>query len=540
MGQYLNPGNGNFAGAVGSKVYVDKTGMLQVTNSLLGTEQRWMCVTRPRRFGKSMTARMLAAYYSKGCDSRELFAPYAIAHGDEPGTHFEEHLNKYDVIQLDITSFIIKSINSGCELPLEKIVSFIQSEVIAELTSAYPEYVRPGETILSEALSDINLHTGLQFVIIVDEWDALFREDKFNIKLQESYVSLLRSLFKTEQAVRFTKFAYITGIFPVKKYGTQSALNNFWEYSMLNAGQLAPYIGFTDDEVKALCERFDMNIDEVREWYDGYTVLGVGGKIWHMYTSQSIIQAMSNRFLDGYWCTTDSYEMLVGYISSNFDGLKDTIIALLGGERCEVDTGLFQNDLINIKNRDQVLTLLIHLGYLAYDRIEKKAFIPNREVRSEFERAVKDTGWTGVTEALKESRELLEATWEQDSDTVAEILADIHEDAASVLRRSDENSLACAITLAYYAAQDNYVMFRELPRGRGFADIVYLPKNNSPVPALVIELKWDQFAQAAIEQIKNKKYTKHLQDFSGRLLLVGINYDKEEGTYQCEIDEWEK
>lgn len=537
MGQYLNPGNEGFAKSINSGIYVDKSEMLRVTNGLLDTEQCMMCVSRPRRFGKSMAARMLAAYYSKGCDSRELFSPYAIARGEEAQTHFEEHLNRYDVIKWDMTEFIGKCKNSAGRLPLDSIVSLIQSEVSAELTAAYPGCVRDGDITLADVLARINLEFGNRFIIIIDEWDALFREDKDNTKLQEAYITLLRSLFKDDRTTRFIKLAYITGIFPVKKYGTQSAMNNFDEYSMLYAGELAPFVGFTEDEVQALADRFNMDMEEVRQWYDGYLIGGVGKDVnYHVFNPRSIVCCMRNRRVNSYWTDTETYESIKGYITANFDGLKDAIVAMLGGEKYEVDVRTFQNDLINIRTRDQVLTLLIHLGYLAYDMDERVAYIPNYEIRMEFEAAVRDSGWTAVTEALEQSEDLLLATWDMDCKTVAKMVEDAHEDAASTIRRNDENSLACAITLAYYSAQNYYSVFRELPRGRGFADIVYLPKKGIDRPALVVELKWNKDVSTAIKQIKDRRYTRHLEDFSGEILLVGISYIKGECGYECEIE----
>lgn len=437
MGKYLNPGNEGFTNAVNSSIYIDKTAMLQVTNKYLNTEQKWLCMSRPRRFGKSMTARMLVAYYSKGCDSEKLFASFAIATEEEEETHFKKHLNKENVISFDVTGFILAKNSEGAQIPIDKVVSAIDSTIAEELYQAYPQCFPNGRKPLAETLAEINSRTGEQFIFIIDEWDALFREAKGNVAVQTEYVNLLRSLFKEDLSVRFTKLAYITGIFPIKKYGTQSAMNNFDEYTIMRSGVLAPFVGFTEDEARSLCERFHMDMNEVRYWYDGYLVGGTQAGICHIYNPKSIVSCMLNGCLDSYWSATESYESLKGYILADFDGVKQSILEMIGGAKSRVN----------------------------------------------------------------------------------------------------ENSLACTITVAYYAAQNFYVQFRELPRGKGFADIVYLPKKGVNKPAMVVELKWDKDANSAIKQIKDKHYTKHLLDFSGELLLVGINYDKKNaGEYECEIE----
>jgi hypothetical protein len=524
MGNYVNRGNESFKSATDSQIYIDKTGLLKYTNSVLDTEQRWICNSRPRRFGKSIAAGMITAYYDRTCDSKELFSQYEIANSDD----FEKHLNQYDVIQIDMADIRTELSSSN------DIVRYISQNVISELKEYYAEYISPEDTTLATVLANINLKAGAKFVIVIDEWDAIFRDDKFNEKSQREYIDLLRSLFKGERSKSFTKLAYITGILPIKKYNSESALNNFDEFTMINPDLIAEYIGFTESEVKALCEKYNMDFEEMKRWYDGYNLDGL-----HVYNPKSVADSVRRRKIANYWTQTVAFESLKEYINMNFDGLKDDIVAVLSGGRCPVNILDFENDMTSFKSKDDVLTVLIHLGYLAYDEETKEAYVPNEEVRSAFERTIKRTDWTPVIEAIGRSERLLKLTWAKEADEVAEYISDVHIQNTSILQYNDENSLSCVITLAYYYAVNDYTVIRELPSGLGFADIVYLPKKHTDKPAMLIELKYNKNAKAAIDQIKEKKYPKSLQDYKGNMLLVGINYNKETKEHSCIIEDCE-
>lgn len=526
MGIYVNRGNGNFASAVSSQIYVDKTGMLEYTNQVLDTEQRYICNSRPRRFGKSMAAGMLAAYYGRGCDSRDLFEGLTIAQKDS----FEKHLNQYDVIHLDIAYLLVQK-KSALET-----VDFIQKSVIEELKSIYPGILSGDICELPLAMSAVHDAVGAGFVVIIDEWDAVFRENIFDEQGQQAYIQLLRGLFKGEQSKDFIRLAYLTGILPVKKYKNESSLNNFREFTMLSPKQISEYIGFTEQEVQELCRIYHMDFTEAARWYDGYSFR----KVKHVYNPSAVVNAMLDGEYDNYWTNTASYESLKDYIVMNFDGLRDSVVQMLAGGRYPVDTKTFQNDMTSFSGRDDVLTVLIHLGYLAYDAECREAYIPNEEVRSVFAKAVEGTDWAPVIQAIRDSDRLLWATWNKDADAVAGSLDKVHMENTSILQYNDENSLSCVITLAYYNAVNEYILLRELPTGKGYADIVFLPRKHSGKPAMVIELKYDKSAESAIGQIREKKYPETLKEYRGRLLLVGINYRKEDKKHSCIIEEWEK
>lgn len=521
MGIYLNPGNQGFWESIRSKIYVDKTELIACTNALLNTKEKFVCVSRPRRFGKSMTLEMLAAYYGSGYDSSGLFQGLKI----ESRESFREHLNKYDVLFLNMQQFLSEAENG-------KITDYLEKEVLRDLKKVYGEVLCEPEISLAAALREIYAETGRQFIFLIDEWDCVMREKQEAEGLQRHYLDFLRNLLKDRP---YVALAYMTGILPVKKYGSHSALNMFYEYSMTDQKELEEYTGFTEKEVLALCDRFDMNFTEICSWYDGY----VFKRFRHIYNPRSVVEAMHSHDLSGYWIATETYEALKIYMEMDFDGLRADIVRMLGGGRVSVNTRSFQNDMHTFKTKDDVLTLLIHLGYLAYDSLQKEAFIPNKEIMGEFETAMSVSGWEEVMRVLKASEKLLEDTLLCDGQSVAKGLDLAHMEAASILAYNDESSLACAIGLAYYSARKDYRLIRELPTGRGFADIVFLPLPSVQKPALVVELKYDKTAYAAIQQIKDRRYTQALEGYAGEILLVGINYDREK-AHSCVIERWEK
>ncbi len=508
MGIYLNPGNISFAKTIRSEIYVDKTGLIACTNEYLNTRDHYLCVSRPRRFGKSMTLEMLAAYYSCGCDSRELFAGFKIAQYKD----FEKHLNQYDVIYLNMQQFLIRA-------KKQEVTQYLEQAVLEELREVYGNWFSAQITDLATALEKIFVKTEKQFIFLIDEWDCVMRERQESEAMQKQYLDFLRDLLKDQP---YVALAYVTGILPVKKYGQHSALNMFWEYSMTDQSMLEEYTGFTENEVKALCAQFGMDFAETSSWYDGYTFT----EFQHIYNPKSVVEAMHRHKFSNYWTSTETYEALKIYMEMDFDGLRAEIVQMLGGGRVRVNTRSFQNDMRNFNTKDDVLTLLIHLGYLGYDSNEKEAFIPNKEIIEEFENAMSVGGWPNVMNVLKASEKLLEDTMRGDAESVAKELDKAHSEVASILTYNDENSLGCAIGLAYYSARKDYKLIRELPAGKGYADIAFLPLPHTNKPAMVVELKYDRSVSAAIQQIKDRQYMQALEGYTGEILLVGVNYNK--------------
>ena len=522
MGAYINFGNEGFKSVLRRK-YIDKTGLIAVVNDTLLTENRFLCVTRSRRFGKSLAAKMLCAYYDRSCNSRSLFEGLEIA--SHPS--FEEHLNKYPVIYLDLTDFVTRFKDDG-------IVAHIDAELREDIQKAYPDIPNPGpEADLMKVLIDICETTGERFFFIIDEWDAICREFRPGTEAMDRYVNWLRRMFKGVSAAKVFAGVYMTGILPVKKYKTESALNNFTEYSMVEPRQMARYFGFTKEEVEALAAKREMDFDDLEKWYDGYQM----GDQASMFNPNSVMQALDSGRCRSFWASTGAFEAVANYIQMNYEGLKDNIIDMLGGGRCKVDTTAFQNDMSIIRSRDDVLTVLIHLGYLSYNWRRSECYIPNREVAGEMLNAVRANNWRPVVEAVAASEQLLEDTLRGDEEAVARGIEAAHDEHTSILSYNNENSLACVLSLAYYYARNDYITYRELPGGKGFADMVLIPRKNVDSPAIVLELKYNKDADSAIEQIKRKEYPARLAAYVRRLLLVGVNYDRNTKTHTCRIEQ---
>lgn len=520
MGNYLNRGNAAFTVSRNSE-YVDKSGLIAVVNATLNTEHQFSCVTRSRRFGKSMAAKMLCAYYDQSCDSHHLFDDLQIATNPD----YEKHLNKYPVIYLDISDFVTE-IKDGT------IVKKMQQIIKEDIHQAYADVPMKEEESLMVYLTHVVGVTGQKFIFIIDEWDGILREFERNNTVIDEYVDWLRRMFKSGQTADVFAGAYLTGILPIKKYNTQSALNNFTEYTMLAPKDMASFFGFTKEEVKALADKHGMDYGEMEKWYDGYQI----GSISSMFNPNSVMMALKEEFCQSFWSSTGAFMAVADYIKMNFKGLKDDVIDLLAGGRIKVDTIKFQNDMSVILSKDDVLTVLIHLGYLTYDRTCNECYVPNFEVAGELKGAVETTDWDIVIDAIQQSEQLLVHTLRGNTEAVARAIDAVHSDQTSILAYNDENSLSCVISLAYYSARNKYIIHRELTTGYGYADLVFIPRKNVNKPALIIELKYGKSADEAIAQIKRRKYVEKVRKHTNDILLVGINYDADTKKHTCIIE----
>ena len=491
--------------------------LIDFTNKCLFGENKEICVSRPRRFGKSIAENMLAAYYSKGCDSKELFSKFKIAETPD----FEKHLNQYNVIHVDMQNFMKYSV-------IKEMIQRLTREILFDINTEFSDVKLFDENDLTRSLKDIFAQKKQKFIFIIDEWDCIFRIHKDNTSAQKEYLDFLRDLLKGQP---YVALAYMTGILPIKKYGEHSALNMFKEYSMTNQKRLAEFTGFTESEVRKLCEKYSISFEKTKQWYDGYNVNGTS-----IYNPKSVVEAITEGIFDNYWTQTETYEALKFYILRNENGLRDKIIRMIAGEHISVNTKTFQNDMNTFESADDVLTLLIHLGYLTYDSDTKTAWIPNKEVRQEFVNSIEDGGFENIVTALKKSDQLLRYTLEQNAEKVSEMLSEVHNENTSVIQYNDENSLSCVISLAYYSAQDTYAVYRELQGGEGFADLVFIPRTGNSNPAMIIELKWNKNAGIALNQIKDRQYIKSLKDYHGKVLFVGINYDKKSKKHECRFE----
>jgi hypothetical protein len=535
MGIYVNPGKQNYMMSVNSEIYVDKTEMIQYLNTVVNTQQRFVSVSRPRRFGKTMAADMICAYYDREANSRELFEERKLAKCEPVITEtrqirWDEYLGKFDVIRLVMTDFMDGAASVG------DMLQNLTEELTEDMKNSYPNVHFGENDKLRMVMNKVYAKTGSQFVIVIDEWDAVFRTWKEDENGQKAYLDFLRDLLKDKP---YAALAYMTGILPIKKYGRHSALNMFDEYSMLSPKNLAEYVGFTDDEVRSICDKKDMDYTSMKDWYDGYhisnnpsselipeTKQSVVKKIYEIYSPHSVVNAVFFKKIENYWNKTETYEALAEYIRMDYDGLKEAVALLMDGGRLQIDTSTYQNDMTTFHGRDDVLSLLIHLGYLGYDDTTREVFIPNREILDEFKTSTKSNEWVDTFEAFKISQKLLKATWDRDGDEVARLLEKAHDRAANKTY-NDEAALSYAVQYAYYAAQKYYTIIPELDSGKGYADIAFIPSPMYPdKPAMIIELKYDKSARGAISQIKKQSYPDRLEHYKGNILLIGIDYDK--------------
>ena len=424
MGKYLNPGQNRFEETLNSEIYVDKTEAIGYLNTVVRTEQKYVCVSRPRRFGKSIAANMLAAYYGRG-DSRQLFEDRKIAEQE----NWDRYLNQFDVVKVVMTDFINE--NKEMEASLKQMTG----RILVELSEAYPD-VKYDPDDLFYSMDRFYRKNGIPFVVIIDEWDAVFRTRKQDRDGQKLYLDFLRDWLKDQD---YVALAYMTGILPIKKYGRHSALNMFDEYSIITPMQLAPYTGFTENEAEELCEKYGRAYDSVKEWYNGYQVSSIippdpnyevqkmTGKEkppeqYSIYSPLSVVKAVSTGVIQNYWNKTETYEALAEYIRMNYDGLKDAVALLMDGGRLKVNISKYQNDMTSFSGSNDVLVMLIHLGYLGYDADTKEVFIPNCEVLDEFKNSTESPEWLDTFTSFKKSRELLQATWDCREERVAELL----------------------------------------------------------------------------------------------------------------------
>ncbi|MCQ2444723.1 MAG: ATP-binding protein [Mailhella sp.] len=520
MGTYFNPDNTSFRKDISGRIYVDKTGLLSLTNSFLGTADCCVALSHARRFGKSQAAGMIDAYYSSGCDSRELFSKFEIANSPD----FESYLNKYNVIHLDISSV--------ADSHKEDLVENIMERLLRDLRSEHEDCCISGD--IERILDAVYHKTGAPFVIIIDEWDCVVRNHSDRPDLVHRYMQFLHSIFKSEESKSFLALGYITGILPIKKIHDESALNNFREYTMLDSDALTPYFGFTESEVRELCVRFGKDFESIRQWYDGYRISGLD-----TYNPNSVSQAMTRMTLQAFWKNTSAFDTINKLITLDFTGLKDDVLTMLKGGKVRVRTHTFGNDLTSIKSKDDALTALIHLGYLGYDADRGTAYIPNYEVSTAFQAALETGCWKEIAASISRCEDILWATIDGNAEQVAELLELAHRTYASQIKSNDENSLSCAVPMAYFTAPAYYSVVREMPAGTGFADFALIPRREAgDMPAMVIELKWNHSAETAIDQIKDRRYAGALAGYAKEVLLVGISYDRDskDKKHSCIIE----
>ena len=474
----------------------------------------------------------MVAYFSKGCDSREIFSNLKLANppkkDNEPAFDFKENLNKFNVLSIDLGGLFSSSQNKS------EILSNLNAKLLEDFREEFPDIEFSGKDSVADLIMKAHKKTNTQFIIIIDEYDVLVRE-QIPEDIFRGYLELLNSLFKNNELLPAIALAYLTGILPIVRDKVQSKLNVFKESTMLEPFGMEEFFGFTKAEVKALCKQYKMKFKECEEWYDGYKI----GKI-SVYNPNSLVEAMMRRDCANYWQATGSYEVVSDYIKLDYDGVKTAVLDMLTGREVPVNVVDFKNRLDEIKTKDNVLTYLIHLGYLNYDKKTKLCRIPNKEIKQEWESAVKDSdNFSKIAEMIRDSDKLLYLAQNGVAEEVAAALDKAHTEVTSALNYNFESSLQAAIMLAFYTARTKYTIIQELPAGYGFADIGFIPINKKD-PAILIELKCNHDADTAIKQIKNKNYPKVFENYLDNLLMIGVNYDTKTKIHECVIEKYQK
>ena len=551
MGNILNPTDSNsFINLVKfkeSEIFVDKTEFIEKMSSKINTQNRFIAITRPRRFGKTVTAHMLSAYYSKGYTGQNIFDKLEIA--NKPS--FAEHLNKYNVLYIDMNSirddYIAYTEDEDLQVKgVTSIVDYLQYSVIEELkedkeyANILSESRKVGKKNLSSALNEICNQTKEQFILIMDEWDLICREYRNEPELLEKFIEVMRGLFKSDKGQACFALAYLTGILPIKKYNSQSALNVFKEYNMLRPVPYEEYFGFTEEDVAKIVKLPQCKIShqELKEWYEGYKLNGKD-----IYNPNSVVSAISDGICQSYWSGTSSNEEVVNLVNMNFDGIKDDIIHLIEGSTIQFSCTTFQNDMVSIKTKDDIFSLLVCLGYLGCvddGGDYRLAYVPNKEIRTALSSIVKSQPWFNSIPIIERSQSLFEAITTLDANKAAEIITEIHNSPnVSLLTYNREESMVfCLISGLMWQTEREYEVFRELQSGKGSADLIYVPKRNMHLPILLIEFKYGQNAEDAIKQIKEKEYFSRYRDgdYPNDVLLIGINYNPKTKEHQCLIE----
>ncbi|MCQ2218764.1 MAG: ATP-binding protein [Paludibacteraceae bacterium] len=524
MGIYLNPNAEAFKMDKNTDIYVDKSLVLTELNKLLGTRQNFVCMSRARRFGKSMVGNMISAYYSKGCDTKEIFSKMKI--GNVPG--YLDNMNKFNVIKLDLNGFYS---NASVKKRSDFLFEDLNGTIIEEFIEQFPKLIIAENASIQDAIMKVYAKTGEKFVVIIDEYDVLVRESVPE-NVFDNYLRFLNGLFKNADLRPAIALAYITGILPVVRDKVQSKLNEFTEYSMVDAQQFAGLIGFTHEEVEELCNTHGIDKEECARWYDGYKLSESVG----IFNPLSVVNAVRRKEFGSYWTATSSFEALKKYIMMDFEGIRQDIISMISGKSVPVNVMKFENTLDSINSKDNVFTYLIHLGYLTYNRTDKTCYIPNAEVRTEWINSIEDErDYRSIMAIVNASKKLLDDTINGNEDAVAKALDAAHTEVTSNLTYNDEHCFQSAICLAYFYANTRYTLVKELPTGKGYADLALIPFLPN-IPAMVIELKHNKSSETALQQIKDKKYDDALKHYRGNLLFVGINYDEKTKKHECKIE----
>ena len=524
-----------YRAVLNSPYFVDKTLLLEELIPLLCQEQRFVCITRPRRFGKTVMANMIGAFFQKGADSCDIFDNLLIAGKED----YKNHLNRHNVIFIDFSEM-----PENCS-SYSQYISRILSGLKQDLSNAFPELDIDKEKSVWDILTEKKKKNGQKFIFIMDEWDAVFHMSFITEDNRKEYLQFLKLLLKSKS---YVELAYITGILPIAKYSSGSELNMFQEYDMATKIRYSEYFGFLDSEIDMLYERYTKNTvnpritrQELKEWYDGYHT--ASGE--RLYNPRSVVCALSDGQLASYWTSSGPYDEIFYYIRNDLEHIRDDLALMVCGESVDARIGEFAAFSMDLKTKNQIYSAMVVYGLLTYD--DGRVLIPNRELMLKYDELLQTEDSLGYVYRLAaRSEQMLKATFAGDTDTMAEVLEYVHDTEIPVLSYNHETELAAVVNLVYLAARDRYRVEREDKAGKGFVDFIFYPLRRND-PCMILELKVDHTPEEAIHQIKEKKYISRfsgklgeLPQYTGRILAVGIGYKKKTKQHLCAVEELQR
>ena len=524
-----------YRAVLNSPYFVDKTLLLEELIPLLCQEQRFVCITRPRRFGKTVMANMIGAFFQKGADSCDIFDNLLIAGKED----YKNHLNRHNVIFIDFSEM-----PENCS-SYSQYISRILSGLKQDLSNAFPELDIDKEKSVWDILTAVFEKNGQKFIFIMDEWDAVFHMSFITEDNRKEYLQFLKLLLKSKS---YVELAYITGILPIAKYSSGSELNMFQEYDMATKIRYSEYFGFLDSEIDMLYERYTKNTvnpritrQELKEWYDGYHT--ASGE--RLYNPRSVVCALSDGQLASYWTSSGPYDEIFYCIRNDLEHIRDDLALMVCGESVDARIGEFAAFSMDLKTKNQIYSAMVVYGLLTYD--DGRVLIPNRELMLKYDELLQTEDSLGYVYRLAaRSEQMLKATFAGDTDTMAEVLEYVHDREIPVLSYNHEIELAAVVNLVYLAARDRYRVEREDKAGKGFVDFIFYPLRRND-PCMILELKVDHTPEEAIHQIKEKKYISRfsgklgeLPQYTGRILAVGIGYKKKTKQHLCAVEELQR
>ncbi|MCD7746373.1 MAG: ATP-binding protein [Lachnospiraceae bacterium] len=534
MGYYLNPEDviDIYRREIVKPYFVDKTEMLNELIPLVEQQGSYISVTRPRRFGKSVVAAMIGSFFGKGVDSSEVFSHLRIAGNDG----YAKHMNRHNLIYIDFSRAV-----EECESYREYIRT-IKMRLFDDLREAYPNAKIREEDSLGAALRIVSLaNHNEKFIFIFDEWDYVFHKDYFTDADRGKFTAFLGGMTK---GMAYVELAYLTGVLPIKKYSASDTMNHFDEYNMANSSMYDEYFGFTNEEVDELYQRYRRNHvrpefsrEDLARWYDGYQRKN-GSSI---YNPNSVVRALTRDALNNYWAKAGEYDELKDYVLNDVDGVREAVMLLVAGEQVEADISEYATTAPVLEKRDEILSAMVVYGYLNY--YDGCVRIPNKELEIEFDRIIRtEPKYSYMRELEKESARILQATYDGDEETVGKVLAIVHTTESPLKAYNDEAELSGSVKLAYIAARNTYDIQREDQAGIGYVDYIFYPHNRSD-DGIIIELKVDDSPETALQQIKDKNYALKFQGkigeqpkTTGRIILVGIGYNRKDKVHRCRIE----